>query len=72
MKLKIKDKYLAKIGRLQRMNTDFNDFIDAAVSDLAKDMKLSGEEEEILWDHVLNNSTWMVEFEHDTAVEHVD
>lgn len=72
MKLKIKNKHINKIERLQRINNDFHDFIEEAVKDLSKDMKLSGDEEEILWDYIFNNSTWMVEFEHNNGQEHVD
>jgi len=70
MKIKIPVKYRERVEKLSVMNTSFNTLMDDMIGDLAKTLNLTtADEQEILWDHILNGSTWTVEYE-DDAVEH--
>lgn len=72
MKIKIPVKYIDRINNLRQMNISFNSLIDDMINDLGRTLELSTpEEQEILWDHILNGSTWTVEYQDDN-IEHLD
>jgi hypothetical protein len=73
MKIKIPVKYRERVEKLSAMNTSFNALMDDMISDLAKTLNLAAADEyEILWDHILNGSTWTVEYEDDVVDEYED
>jgi hypothetical protein len=61
-KLKIPKEFSEQINSIRAMNTASNTLVDAQIKLLSQQMQLNNEQdEEILWDYIINGSDWMVD-----------
>ena len=63
MKLKISKKHQKSIKVFKKIITQNREIEDRLFAALASKMMLTASEQEILWDHIYNDSDWTVEFE---------
>ena len=64
MKLKINKKYQKEINKLRTIINNHHEKEDKLFNALVKKMKIkTREDNEILWDHIYNNTQWTVELE---------
>ncbi len=64
-KLKITSSQLKEIEKLRLTINNHRDDEDKKVASLIKKMKLKGDDADILWDFIYNDSYWMVQIEND-------
>jgi hypothetical protein len=63
----LKEKDQEKIAKIRRTIKEFHKKEEELITQIAKDYGWAYESPEwlVLWDHVVNNCDWMVEFEKD-------
>jgi hypothetical protein len=64
-KLKITSSQLKEVEKLRLTINNHRDDEDKKVASLIKKMKLKGDDADILWDFIYNDSYWMVQIKND-------